>query len=540
VNFGLLWIDALVASLLWVAALAAFVGRAKRRWVRGALIPLVIGGPLFALGTFAFAAGATKFVSKVEPNWFTYALSLLLAYTLGAALITRLAARRDPGPRPSAASWRRMPLVLACLAAVAIGYMTLLNMDLAIRARCAIQSVQVNSIYLATLPAITSESQNAAPLYEKAFANLQASREEERAVLNPPTGLHDKFDPDEPATIAFLAHQASTIELLRRAAALPACRFDRDLGDFDINTIFPFLNAERNAANVLNLHAREEVARGHVSSAIADAVALLRMGRQFGQRPTIVSGLVGIGIDAMGNATLETALPAVTNPSELSELHLDDLPSVGRVFRQSLRGEERWGLTLYANMPASMDARSVEKDASLQVENSDSIFHGPGFQGAFFRVFFLNSDAYVRLMEGAQNLIDQPYYKARNEWADLHGPRGANDLFTSIIFPAISRIFETCARVQAGDGCAQAAVAMTRFRLDHGTLPSRLADLVPAYLEAVPTDPFDGKPLRLSIKGDTWIIYSIGPDCIDDGGVEMSHGKGDVIFRLRSVAAAAH
>ncbi len=79
---------------------------------------------------------------------------------------------------------------------------------------------------------------------------------------------------------------------------------------------------------------------------------------------------------------------------------------------------------------------------------------------------------------------------------------------------------------------AQAAVAMTRFRLDHGTLPSHLDDLVPAYLEAVPIDPFDGHPLRLAIKNNQWIIYSIGPDGVDDGGIEMVHGKGDVTFRV--------
>jgi hypothetical protein len=73
---------------------------------------------------------------------------------------------------------------------------------------------------------------------------------------------------------------------------------------------------------------------------------------------------------------------------------------------------------------------------------------------------------------------------------------------------------------------------MTRFRLDHGTFPPHLTDLVPAYLDAVPTDPFDGHPLRLAIKANRWIIYSIGPDGIDNGGAEMVQGKGDITFTL--------
>ena len=82
-NFALLWIEVLLISLLWVATLAAFVGRLKRRWVRGLLVSVVLGVPLFFLGTFVFGASVMKFSTKIEPSWFIPALSLLLAYLAG-------------------------------------------------------------------------------------------------------------------------------------------------------------------------------------------------------------------------------------------------------------------------------------------------------------------------------------------------------------------------------------------------------------------------------------------------------------------------
>ena len=82
--------------------------------------------------------------------------------------------------------------------------MTVLNMDLAIQSRCAILSVDVNSIYLATQPAITSDDQNAALIYEKVFAKLKEFPSTD--VKNPPIGEAEKFDPAEPETIAYLAH----------------------------------------------------------------------------------------------------------------------------------------------------------------------------------------------------------------------------------------------------------------------------------------------------------------------------------------------
>ncbi len=63
---------------------------------------------------------------------------------------------------------------------------------------------------------------------------------------------------------------------------------------------------------------------------------------------------------------------------------------------------------------------------------------------------------------------------------------------------------------------AQALIAIKCHKLAKGDLPAVLEDLVPEYLAAVPTDPFDGKPLRY-LK-DKKILYSVGEDLTDAGG----------------------
>jgi hypothetical protein len=69
------------------------------------------------------------------------------------------------------------------------------------------------------------------------------------------------------------------------------------------------------------------------------------------------------------------------------------------------------------------------------------------------------------------------------------------------------------------DRAARIAVAITRYRLAHaGTLPSRLDDLVPAYLPAVPQDPLSGGPMRLHTEPGAYTVYSVGMDGDDDGG----------------------
>ncbi len=67
---------------------------------------------------------------------------------------------------------------------------------------------------------------------------------------------------------------------------------------------------------------------------------------------------------------------------------------------------------------------------------------------------------------------------------------------------------------------ARTALAIQRYRLAAGRLPDALTDLVPTYLDAVPTDPFDGKDLRYEKLGIGFVVYSVGQDLRDDGGTE--------------------
>ncbi|MHC5542552.1 hypothetical protein ACYOEI_30370, partial [Singulisphaera rosea] len=59
-------------------------------------------------------------------------------------------------------------------------------------------------------------------------------------------------------------------------------------------------------------------------------------------------------------------------------------------------------------------------------------------------------------------------------------------------------------------------------------------------LEAIPADPFDGKPLRLAVIDGEPVIYSIGRDGRDDGGLVDSRNDsrpGDLTFRFSTTAS---
>ena len=62
------------------------------------------------------------------------------------------------------------------------------------------------------------------------------------------------------------------------------------------------------------------------------------------------------------------------------------------------------------------------------------------------------------------------------------------------------------------------AFAASAYQADHGNYPESIEALAPQYIAAIPADPFSGKPLKLASVEGGLILYSVGPDLVDDGG----------------------
>ncbi len=92
--------------------------------------------------------------------------------------------------------------------------------------------------------------------------------------------------------------------------------------------------------------------------------------------------------------------------------------------------------------------------------------------------------------------------------------------FSWIRDPSLDRILLSHFRALAMRRMAAVALASRLYQADHGERPVTLNELLPDYLPFVPEDPFS--PTRSPIgyaPGARWaILYSVGPDGVDDGG----------------------
>jgi hypothetical protein len=78
------------------------------------------------------------------------------------------------------------------------------------------------------------------------------------------------------------------------------------------------------------------------------------------------------------------------------------------------------------------------------------------------------------------------------------------------LFPATELLTEKSLRSRAELVTAVAAIACERFRLSQGRWPTSLNEIPKELLPAIPTDPFNGEPIRLAKQPDGIVVFSVG------------------------------
>lgn len=89
-------------------------------------------------------------------------------------------------------------------------------------------------------------------------------------------------------------------------------------------------------------------------------------------------------------------------------------------------------------------------------------------------------------------------------------PEDPKRVLSRLLLPAADKVAHAYWRTTAEELCAVAGIACERFRQKHNRWPNELAELAPAYLPAVPLDPYGGQPLRYAKSEEGAAVYSVG------------------------------
>jgi hypothetical protein len=396
----------------------------------------------------------------------------------------------------------------------------------------------------------------------------------------------ERDKPEWPQDVAWLEANAEYVERIRAAARLPTMGMsyttdweipsERKLSGKDwlqigegpgepgplISALLPHLRPLRDLGMILRADAERAAGDGDNATAIEDIVGIAGLARQLCAGEVLIEQLVGYALAALASDTtidLLHAEPTAWDHDELVRLAhglAGQLP--GGVPRLDLRSEKLFYKDsiqrVFTDSPIGGGRLIVRDLLPFSGGYDDGQAVMPGESLALQTVLGVLSAGreatrreFARTWEHCEAAYSLPLWDPRfGEWQDRF-ERRINTTWYRLRYPLLPIIMPSFERAAISQHGANArldatltAVAIDAYRLAHGDYPQRLADLVPAYLPAVPIDPWDGKPLkyRLASSGeqievrrdknslepialtaeDGFVLYSIGGDRIDDGG----------------------
>lgn len=373
---------------------------------------------------------------------------------------------------------------------------------------------------------IPAGAENSADVYMDAFSKyvewdreaLKALPVVGRAPL--PARTQPLDDPNKILVEKFLSDNQKALTLLHEAASIDHCQYPIGfIKESDMDA--PWLKNLRKCAFLLRLNVIIQSEKKNPEKAMESIHTSLSLAKS-SNAPILIHRLVQIAIKTLSYRNIEWIL----NRIQLTEEQLNTLsewikaPENDDGYKRTLIGEQCIGLHFYQGHVREVSGRLGGSEGGLGM-----IFL------AFWRITGLNNRSateYLKIMQDYIDAMELPankrllVYDSINQEVDS-GKRGG--MLTRVLMPALGRTMQIETRHTAHLLATQTALAIERYRLTEGHLPESLENLVPTYLQTIPTDPFNGQNLKYRIKERGFVVYSVGEDLTDEGGTERDGQK---------------
>jgi len=396
-------------------------------------------------------------------------------------------------------------------------------------------------------PPPVPDSENAAPLYEKAFQGLldpQDSLATMRFLASRESGSATPRTPTLAQMEAILARHEADFRLLEQGSKRPVARFPVDWEHPAAAIFFPHMGGARNATRFLCVKAVVNAHNGHSGDALQDLAIAIRMSSQISATPTLIAQLVRAACIKIVAAVLPEVMAAAPLTAAESRAFYDLLAKVDMTgpWVRSMEGERAFGLAMFDDMHHARSGEFaygllggwVQPEATTGVLERFLMWAG---RVALTRAWpltrilwqpFLRLDEvqYLRHMQVLVALAGKSYEQNVKGQQRLEKEKARLPWYavvTNTLAPIFTRATQARDEARATVGVMQAALALRDYQIQHGSYPASLSDLRAAGGWAIPHDPFSGKPFLYRREGAGYLVYSVGPDLKDDGGIGQWH-----------------
>jgi len=256
-------------------------------------------------------------------------------------------------------------------------------------------------------------------------------------------------------------------------------------------------NKHRLLYRVLRARSALLLSKGRADDALATQVLTLRLTRHWRREPMIIGYLVTIACEQVAMDGVNQVLQAGPVSSSArqaldTELALHDTTEG---YNWALRSERSWSLSSVRELPGS------------------SFWLTRGFANELALGLI---DVFDRYLEKGS----RPYAEVVSDKRPASTPSGGPNLYGALVRllePSLAAVREPAERTRALSRSLRVLNAL-QARVRHGSdgVP-KLTDL--GLPEQATIDPYNGKPLHVKKLPEGWMVYSVGSNLVDDGGI---------------------
>ena len=266
------------------------------------------------------------------------------------------------------------------------------------------------------------------------------------------------------------------------------------------------------------------VADGDIDGAAESCADAMKVGDRLAVLPGTMSYLVRSACEEIALGGMAQVIYAADRPEQLHKIQRILNSRQGAISqRQSLIGERVLQIQMYDQTRAGTLGAG----------------QGPTVAGKtpFYTNWMLSYDeaAYLSVFGRVIGIADTPYYQMDAKLAPIR-TQVQNLPWYDMLAKISLDNYTTGDMLSLGvqhrvrRDVLRTAVMIRLYRMEHGKYPDRLLDLP----NKMTIDEYSGRPLIYAKRGGGFVIYSVGMNLIDDGGVKGKNAKsGDIVFEMR-------
>jgi hypothetical protein len=263
------------------------------------------------------------------------------------------------------------------------------------------------------------------------------------------------------------------------------------------NALSPYWKDYREMARALHLRATTRAADGDWDGSATSSLTAIQMGAHISHAGGVISDLGGIACQSIGRKSAWKSVSHVSLGSAKKDaLLLNSLEQKTVPLPDVLKEEKR------SFVACMIDLRRHPNSAS-------------SLRGGNDLLNIVISD-YCSYMDSCIAISKHSY---RASLRIQPPPMPWYDPLISIFTPIFSPLQMATTKACTLNRMLEIEFALRAYYLEHGKCPASLTELAPSYLPNIPADPFaETGTFQYKVKPGGYLLYSIGPDGVDDGG----------------------